>query len=134
MKLPKFKTPACFIDAKVLKDNAIRHVSAHQEINRRALKSISQNTTLPMKKRIQAHLQLTSMPVFSNINAAKPRCVDTGRGKGIIKEFKLCRVSFSKRKPDVGLETRFGCPGISSKSLQSTHMTADLPFPAKSTY
>ncbi|KAG5359061.1 37S ribosomal protein MRP2 [Yarrowia sp. C11] len=97
MRLPKFKTPSCFIDAKVLKDNAIRHVSAQQEINRRALKSISQNTTLPMKQRIQAHLQLTSMPVFSNIHAARARCVETGRGKGVIKEFKLCRTAFRNK-------------------------------------
>lgn len=62
------------------------------ELMRRAFKYIARNTTLPQKVRHQAQLQLNQFPLKTRPAAVSNRCIETGRGRGIMSEFGLCRV------------------------------------------
>lgn len=67
---------------------------AQNEITTRALKFIARNAALPQKVRLEAQLQLTAMPNYTRSTQLKGRCLDTGRGRGIIRDFRLCRYQF----------------------------------------
>ena len=60
---------------------------------RRAYKYIARNTSLPSRTRHMAQLELNSFPNRSRPTIVKERCVETGRGRGILTDFGLCRVS-----------------------------------------
>lgn len=75
-------------------------VTSH-ELLRRAFKYVARNTTLPFRVRHQAQLQLNQFPTSSRPVEVKERCIETGRGRGIITEFGLCRVSTSVRKKTI---------------------------------
>ncbi len=81
-------------NARVLRDMATRQAVQSNELVRRAFKYIARNTTLPQKVRHQAQLQLNQFPNKTRPVSVSNRCVETGRGRGIISEFGLCRVSF----------------------------------------
>jgi ribosomal protein S14 len=67
-------------------------VTSH-ELLRRAFKFVARNTTLPFRIRHQAQLQLNQFPAKSRPVQVKERCTETGRGRGVMTEFGLCRVS-----------------------------------------
>ncbi|PWN30502.1 hypothetical protein BDZ90DRAFT_229518 [Jaminaea rosea] len=73
---------------------AKRQSVASNELLRRAYKYVARNETLPVKVRHQAQLQLNQFPNKSRPEMVKERCVETGRGRGIITEFGLCRYQF----------------------------------------
>lgn len=75
------------------RDMAKRQSVASNELLRRAYKYVARNTTLPTRVRHQAQLQLNQFPNKSRPEMVKERCVVSGRGRGIITEFGLCRVS-----------------------------------------
>jgi len=66
---------------------------ASLETKRQALKYIAYNTTLAPRQRAEAHLALVSMPVSSQPTKIKNRCTVGGRGRGVLREFKMARVS-----------------------------------------
>ena len=70
-----------------------RQAVAANELVRRAYKYIARNTTLPQRVRHQAQLQMNQFPNKSRPAAVRNRCIETGRGRAIINEFGLCRVS-----------------------------------------
>ncbi|EJT97598.1 hypothetical protein DACRYDRAFT_24979 [Dacryopinax primogenitus] len=79
---------------RVLRDNAVRKgVKAH-EIVRRAYLYVARNQTLPSPLRYQAMLQLNNFGRYSRPTVVKSRCTVSGRGRGIINEFGLCRYQF----------------------------------------
>lgn len=73
---------------------ATRQAVQSNELVRRAFKYIARNTTLPQRVRHQAQLQLNQFPNKTRPVAVSNRCTETGRGRGVISEFGLCRVSF----------------------------------------
>lgn len=73
---------------------AKRQSVASNELLRRAYKYIARNNTLPTRLRHQAQLQLNQFPNKSRPEMVKERCTATGRGRGILTEFGLCRVSW----------------------------------------
>lgn len=75
------------------RDMSKRQSVASHELLRRAFKYVARNTTLPFRVRHQAQLQLNQFPTNSRPAAVKERCTETGRGRGILTEFGLCRVS-----------------------------------------
>ncbi|KAE8210630.1 hypothetical protein CF319_g2865 [Tilletia indica] len=81
-------------NARMLRDIATRQSVASNELIRRAYKYIARNTTLPARVRHQAQLQLNLFPTKARPTAVKDRCVETGRGRGIMSEFGLCRYQF----------------------------------------
>lgn len=82
-----------YVKTKMLRDNFKRQMFAENETTRTALRYISRNTTLPMRARIEAQLQLAGMPSYTRYTQVKDRCVESGYARSIIKEFRVSRVS-----------------------------------------
>ncbi|CDK27527.1 unnamed protein product [Kuraishia capsulata CBS 1993] len=83
--------PSTYLNARVIKDHFKRQMFAENEVTTRALKFIARNTALPPRARLEAQVQLTSMPNYTRFTQVRDRCVDSGRGKGILSDFRLCR-------------------------------------------
>ncbi|KAG0173657.1 40S ribosomal protein mrp2, mitochondrial [Apophysomyces sp. BC1034] len=79
---------------RVLRDISARQAVATNEVTRQAYRYITRNQTLPARIRHQAQLMLNSLPKQSSPAYIKNRCVATGHGSGILREFKLCRFQF----------------------------------------
>ena len=78
----------------IIRDNFKRHMFAENEVSRKALKYLAQNTTLPMKTRLEAQMQLHNMPHYTQPTRIKNRCIESGYGRSVMKEFRLCRIKF----------------------------------------
>ena len=83
-----------YVKTKMVRDNFKRQMFAENETTRNALRYISRNTTLPMRARIEAQLQLASMPNYTRYTQVKDRCIESGYARSVISDFRLCRVSF----------------------------------------
>ncbi|KAH9943073.1 uncharacterized protein BXZ73DRAFT_40093 [Epithele typhae] len=81
-------------NARVLRDIKARHGVNATEILRRAYLYVARNQTLPPQVRFQAQLQLNTFGRYERPTAVKNRCVVSGRGRGVIGEFGLCRYQF----------------------------------------
>ncbi|KAF8592499.1 glucocorticoid receptor-like (DNA-binding domain) [Ramaria rubella] len=80
--------------ARVLRDIAARNGVAKNELLRRAYLYVARNQSLPAQVRYQAQLQLNTFGRYTRPTTVKNRCSETGRGRGIISEFALCRFQF----------------------------------------
>lgn len=78
----------------IIRDNYKRYQVAENEVVRKALKYLAQNTLLPMKTRLEAQLQLHAMPHYTRPTEVKNRCIESGYGRSVIKDFRLCRIKF----------------------------------------
>lgn len=79
----------------VLRDIKARKGVAANEIARRAYLFVARNQTLPPQVRYQAQLQLNTFGRYTRPTTVKNRCTESGRGRGIMSEFGLCRVRVS---------------------------------------
>ncbi|VVT51004.1 mitochondrial 37S ribosomal protein uS14m [Magnusiomyces paraingens] len=86
-----------WVKTRMVRDNFKRAKVAEEEVTRTSLRYISRNTTLPMRTRIEAQLQLVSMPNYTRTTQIKNRCVDSGYARSVIKEFRLCRMKFREK-------------------------------------
>jgi small subunit ribosomal protein S14 len=83
----------------------LRHVNrraaaAEAEVQRRALLSVARNTTLPAHVRHKAQLTLSQHnggTVNGRMNSVKNLCNETGRARGVLSKYGLCRVSRGTR-------------------------------------
>lgn len=92
----KFDIPKhSYVNARVLRDQFKRIQYADNEVTRNALRYLARNTELPAKVRLEAQLQLTSMPKYTSYSQIKNRCVATGHSRSVISDFKLNRVCLS---------------------------------------
>ncbi|KAF7965996.1 hypothetical protein HWV62_40525 [Athelia sp. TMB] len=82
------------IKTRVLRDMKRRSAVEAAEIVRRAYLYVARNQTLPPQVRHQAQLQLNSFGKDTLPAAVKNRCIESGKGRGIINEFGLCRFQF----------------------------------------
>jgi small subunit ribosomal protein S14 len=80
-------------NARVLRDIKARQGVANNEISRRAYLYVARNHSLPARVRYQAQLQLNAFGRYTRPTTVKNRCTATGRGRGVMGEFGLCRVS-----------------------------------------
>ncbi|KAL5527284.1 hypothetical protein ACEPAG_6075 [Sanghuangporus baumii] len=87
--MPKFAK-----NIRVLRDMRARRDVKDNEILRRAYLYVARNENLPPQVRYQAQLQLNTFDIYTRPTTVKNRCTATGRGKGIIGEFGLCRTQF----------------------------------------
>lgn len=60
---------------------------------RQALRYIIRNTTLPPRVRAEAQLQLTQTHAYTRATQIGNRCILGGKGRGILSDFKMSRVS-----------------------------------------
>lgn len=80
------------MNIRVLRDMKARRLVKDSEIARRAYLYVARNQTLPPQVRHQAQLQLNSFDKYTRPTTVKNRCAETGRGRGIMSEFAMCRV------------------------------------------
>lgn len=80
------------LKARVLRDIAARKGVQANEIERRAYIYVARNQSLPSEIRHRAQLQLNKYGRYTRPTTVKNRCTETGRGRGIMSEFGLCRV------------------------------------------
>jgi len=80
------------LKVRVLRDIKARQGVADNEISRRAYLYVARNQSLPAQVRYQAQLQLNTFGRYTRPTTVKNRCTATGRGRGVISEFGLCRV------------------------------------------
>lgn len=78
--------------ARVLRDIKARKGVAAHEIVRRAYLMVARNETLSPQVRHHAQLQLNTFGRYTQPTTVRNRCHESGRGRGIISEFGLCRV------------------------------------------
>ncbi|KAI0315393.1 hypothetical protein OF83DRAFT_1062215 [Amylostereum chailletii] len=79
---------------RVLRDMKARQGVQANELTRRAYLYVARNQSLPAQVRYQAQLQLNTFGRYTRPTTVKNRCIETGRGRGIIGEFGLCRYQF----------------------------------------
>jgi small subunit ribosomal protein S14 len=77
----------------VLRDIAHRQAFKDAELLRRSYLYVARNTTLPSNVRHQAQLQLANMEGETRPSIIKNRCTLTGKGRGVLGRWGLCRVS-----------------------------------------
>ncbi|KAG7097145.1 hypothetical protein E1B28_004523 [Marasmius oreades] len=82
---------------RVTRDIKARHGVLQNEIARRAYLYVARNQALPPQIRHQAQLQLNTFGRYTRPTTVKNRCADSGRGRGILSEFALCRFQFRLR-------------------------------------
>lgn len=82
-----------YSNARVIRDIKARNGVRVNELARRAYLYVSRNQSLPAQVRHQAQLQLNTFGKYTRPSTVKNRCYETGRGRGIMSEFALCRVS-----------------------------------------
>ncbi|CAO3585788.1 unnamed protein product [Absidia cylindrospora] len=80
--------------SRILRDIKARQSLADNELTRQAYRYVTRNETLPARVRHQAQLALNALPKQSSPAFIANRCVATGHGSGILREFKLCRFQF----------------------------------------
>jgi len=78
----------------VLRDIKARKGVNANEIVRRAYLYVARNQNLSPQVRYQAQLQLNTFGRYTRPTTVKNRCIESGRGRGIMSEFGLCRFQF----------------------------------------
>ncbi|KAK0112559.1 40S ribosomal protein mrp2, mitochondrial [Cadophora gregata f. sp. sojae] len=61
---------------------------------RQALRYIIRNLTLPARTRAQAQLQLSQMHCYTRATQIRNRCIEGGKGRGVLRDFKMTRYNF----------------------------------------
>lgn len=84
----------CFVNIKVIRDHTKRKVFEEWETERQALRYIIRNLSLPARTRAQAQLQLADMHAYTRSTQIRNRCVEGGKGRGILRDFKMSRYNF----------------------------------------
>lgn len=85
--MPKFAK-----NIRVLRDMKARAGVQENEVLRRAYLYVARNESVPPQVRYQAQLQLNTFSKYTRPTTVHNRCYASGRGRGIISEFALCRV------------------------------------------
>ncbi|EEP80692.1 mitochondrial 40S ribosomal protein MRP2 [Uncinocarpus reesii 1704] len=83
-----------YINAKVIRDHTKRKVFMEYEPERQALRYLMRNTSLPMRVRAQAQLQLSQMHSYTRSTVIKNRCTAGGIARGVFRDFKMARFQF----------------------------------------
>ncbi|EAS36487.3 mitochondrial 37S ribosomal protein MRP2 [Coccidioides immitis RS] len=86
-----------FITSKVIRDHTKRKVFKEFEPERQALRYLVRNTSLPMRVRAQAQLQLSQMHCYTRPTQIKNRCIAGGIARAVFRDFKLARYQFREQ-------------------------------------
>jgi small subunit ribosomal protein S14 len=79
-----------------IKRDILRHESVSEfELQRMVYKALHRDQRLDMSLRLKAMMTLHSMNGYTRKSALKPRCVETGRGNGLMRGgWKISRIVF----------------------------------------
>jgi small subunit ribosomal protein S14 len=81
---------------KIFNDKIRRVIASQHEALRNSLRYITHTESIPIQSRYIAQFKLAELPRSSNIFHLSRRCVATGRGKSILREFNVSRIIFRK--------------------------------------
>ncbi|KIN07541.1 hypothetical protein OIDMADRAFT_16197 [Oidiodendron maius Zn] len=87
----------CFVNIRVIRDHTKRKVFAEHEPERQALRYIIRNLSLPASTRAKAQLQLTQMHCYTRPSQIRNRCIEGGKSRGVLRDFKMTRYNFRMR-------------------------------------
>jgi len=65
-------------------------------VDRQSLRYIIRNLSLPARTRAMAQLQLAQMHCYTRSTQIRNRCIEGGKGRGILSDFKMSRVCAAK--------------------------------------
>lgn len=85
---------------KMWMDKIRRELFANAEVQRRALKSITMSSRLPMSVRLAAQKQLAEMPYNTSASRIRMRCVLTGRPRAVCRHTRMSRIMFREHASD----------------------------------
>lgn len=71
------------------------HLLTAATIYRQALRYIIHNTTLPQRTRAQAQLELSQMHCYTRLTQINNRCIEGGKSRGVLSDFRMSRVTAS---------------------------------------
>ena len=80
----------------IRRDKARRKCVAQYESERLRLRAVVKNKLLPEILQQKAKDQLASHPRDASITRVRNRCVATGRARGVVTDYGLCRMKFRK--------------------------------------
>ncbi|RUP52210.1 hypothetical protein BC936DRAFT_137746 [Jimgerdemannia flammicorona] len=80
--------------SRILRDIRARNAVAENELVRQAYRYITRNESISARTRHQAQLALNALPKQSSPVFIKNRCLETGRARGVIRDFRLYRFQF----------------------------------------
>ena len=89
-------TPTLGFEKMIRRDKARRKCVAKHARERLQLKAIVKNKLLSEIVQRKAKEQLANQPRDASVTRVRNRCVMTGRGRGVITEYGLCRMKFRK--------------------------------------
>lgn len=75
-------------------DRRIRRAFFNWELNYRVARSIFLNQRLPLKLRLHVHRRLNFKFRDASTTRVRNRCILTGRGRGVYRDFGLARFQF----------------------------------------
>lgn len=78
----------------IFRDQKRRKLFKKYELKRTLYIAMIRDTSLPKNLRFQSVLELNKLPRSSSIVRIRNRCIMTGRGKAVLKQWKLSRISF----------------------------------------
>ena len=83
--------------SKINKNELRKKLVAKYATRRRELKQIIRNINTPPEERVAAQAKLDKLPRDSNPIRVVNRCLVTGRPRGNLRYFQLCRISFREK-------------------------------------
>jgi small subunit ribosomal protein S14 len=83
--------------SRIVRDMLRREQVQNFELLRKSYKYIARNQTLPANVRYQAQLRLHQLPTASCPTQLVTRCIVSGRGKAVLKDFKYSRIVFREK-------------------------------------
>jgi small subunit ribosomal protein S14 len=83
--------------SKVNKNEQRKALVTKYAVRRRELKAIIKNPATPVEERVAAQVKLQKLPKDSNPIRVVQRCMVTGRPRGNLRYFQLCRITFREK-------------------------------------
>lgn len=77
----------------VKRNNKRKKLSELHRAKRQALKDIYHNDNLPIEERMKAQIKLSQLPRNGSAGRHRNRCALTGRPRGNLRKFNLCRMA-----------------------------------------
>ncbi|KAI9009044.1 hypothetical protein DFJ74DRAFT_637115 [Hyaloraphidium curvatum] len=83
--------------AWMIRDKLARQFVQENEVMRQALRFIVRDTEQPAATRRRAQLALNTYPRITRRHAVKDKCIEHGRSKGVIMDYKINRMLFREQ-------------------------------------
>lgn len=77
-----------------IRDRLTRILTSHHELEREAWKLLTKDKSLPLQLRLKAQAGLNRFPRYMRPSSISHRCVEHGKGGGLIKDWKISRIVF----------------------------------------